>query len=187
MIDFREIMRGRIENALDKGLASHIPLTSEYLADALAGTPCDDERKCVERGLAAKIILERVRIDEDTVLGEPQSDFDKWVKEQDTAMRLAAEMLLDPVQYLTPPELRHAYELQQHEYDKQDVEYELDSSAEDYIEKFGIDENPVTQEEQENMAYRLRKMLNKDADAQWSYCLKEAVTEVLLGREDNEA
>lgn len=182
MRNFKEILRARIENALDDGFKKHIPLTSDYLAEQLLGTPLEDEKKSIERGLAAKIIQERVQIDEDTVLGEPQSDFDKWVEEQDTAMRLAVVMLLNPVQNLTPEELRHAYELQQHEYDKSDIENELEVAAEDYIERFRIDEKPVTDDEIDRMAFELRRLLDKDADACWSHCRAEAVAMVLRRR-----
>lgn len=182
MRNFKEILRCRIENALDEGFAKHIPLTSEYLAEKLLGTPFEDEKMTIERSLAAKIIQERVQIDEDMVLGEPQSDFDKWVEEQDTAMRLAVAMLLDPVKYLTPEELRHAYVMEQHEYDKLDIENELECAAEYYNEKFHIDEKPVTENEIERMAFELRKLLDKDADACWSYCRAEAVSTVLRRR-----
>lgn len=184
MRNFKEILRARIENALDNGFKKHIPLTSDYLAEQLLGTPFEDEKKNIERGLAAKIIQERVQIDEDAVLGEPQSDFDKWVEEQDTAMRLAVAMLLDPVQYLTTKELSHAYELQQHEYDKLDIENELELAAEHYIEEFHIDEKPVTDEEIDRMAFELRRLLDKNADACWSYCREEAVETVLRRREE---
>lgn len=182
MRNFKEILRCRIENALDEGFAKHIPLTSEYLAEKLLSTPLKDEKMTIERGLAAKIIQERVQIDEDMVLGEPQSDFDKWVEEQDTAMRLAVVMLLDPVKHLTPEELRHAYVIEQHECDKLDIENELECAAEYYNEKFHIDEKPVTENEIERMAFELRKLLDKDADACWSYCRAEAVSTVLRRR-----
>lgn len=184
MKNFKEILRARIENALDNGFNKHIPLTSDYLAEQLLGTPFEDEKKSIERGLAAKIILERVQIDEDAVLGEPQSDFDKWVEEQDVAMRLAVAMLLDPVQHLTPEELRHAYVQQQHEYDKSDMENELDSNSEWYAEKFGTDKDPVTKEELEQMAGVLRKLLDGDADATWSSCRERAADEILNKRKE---
>lgn len=182
MRNFKEILRCRIENALDEGFANHIPLTSEFLADKLLGTPFEDEKKSIERNLAARIIQERIKTDEDMVLGEPQSDFDKWVEEQDTAMRLAVVMLLDPVQHLTPEELRHAYELQQHEYDKSDIQNELELAADDYNEEFHIDEKPVSDEELEQMAFELRKLLDKDVDAVWTHCREEAVVAVLRRR-----
>lgn len=66
----------------------------------------------------------------------------------------------------------------------EDIENELELSEDEYIEKFGIDESPVTQDEKEEMAHRLRKMLDRDADAAWSYCRKAAVIEVLREREE---
>lgn len=185
MRDFKEILRYRIENALDEGFAKHIPLTSEYLAEKLTAdlSVVDGERKQMERHQAADIILKRVAADEDMTKGDAQSDFDRWVQEQDVAMRLAAVMLLDPVQHLTPEELRYAYTIQQHEYDKSDVENELELAAEDYIEEFGIDKKPVTEEEVDRMAFELRKLLDKDADACWSHCRAEAVSIVLRRRQ----
>ena len=182
MRDFKEVLRARIENALDNGFKKHIPLTSDYLAEQLLGAPFEDKKKNIERGLAAKIIQERVQIDEDTVLGEPQSDFDKWVEEQDMAMRLAVAMLINPVQHLTTEEIRYAYELQQHEYDKSDIKNELELAAEDCIDRFRIDDKPVTDEEIDHMAFELRKLLDKDADACWSNCRAEAVATVLCRR-----
>lgn len=182
MKNFKEILQCRIEQYLDEGFDKHIPLTSEYLAERLVGTPWEYEKNCIERSLAAKIIQERIKTDEDMVLGEPQSDFDKWVEEQDTAMRLAVSMLLDPVKHLTPEELRHAYDLQQHEYDKSDIENELELAAEDYIEEYNTNIRPVTEEEIDRMAYELRRLLDKDADACWSQCRVEAAAAVLRSR-----
>lgn len=138
---------------------------------------------------AVEIIEERIRVDRDGILegGEPESDFDKFVAEQDKALELALKMMEDPVECLTLEELTKAYKKKEHLWDVEDIENELESSEEEYIEKFGIDENPVTQEEKEDMAYRLRKLLDKDADAAWSYCRKAAVVEVLSEREDREA
>lgn len=181
MRNFKEILRCRIEQALDEGFAKHIPLTSDYLAEKLLTTldKTGGELKQMERHQAAIIILRRAAIDKEMVGDEPQSDFDRWVDEQDAAMDLAADMLLDPVKHLTPEELRHAYVLQQHEYDKSDIENELDVAAEDYIEQFDIDKKPVTPEEIEAMAIELRRILDRDADACWSAARAEAVTKVL--------
>ena len=185
MRDFKEVLRYRIEKALDEGFAKHIPLTSEFLAERLTAdlSVIDGELKQLERHQAADIILKRVAADEDMTRGEIQSDFDRWVDEQIGAMRLAAAMLLDPVQHLTPEELRHAHTIQQHEYDKSDIENELELAAEDYIEEFNIDNRPVTEEEIDCMAYELRKLLDKDADACWSHCRAEAVAIVLRRRQ----
>ena len=76
--------------------------------------------------------------------------------------------------------LRLAYEKQQHIYDIQDMKYELESD--DYIEKYDIDSDPVTDEELELMAVSLRSRLDKDADASWSVCRTEAAEEILNRR-----
>lgn len=52
----------------------------------------------------------------------------------------------------------------------------------DYIEEFGIDKKPVTEEEIDRMAYELRRLLDKDADACWSQCRAEAAAAVLRSR-----
>lgn len=136
----------------------------------------------MDRQTAADVILKRVAIDEDMTRGAEKSDFDRWVEEQDTAMRLAVSMLLDPVKHLTPEELRHAYDLQQHEYDKLDIENELELAAEDYIEEYNTNIRPVTEEEIDRMAHELRRLLDKDADACWSQCRVEAAAAVLRSR-----
>ncbi len=135
---------------------------------------------------AIAIINARIEFDRIGILdgGKPVSDFDKFVFEQDEALELALKMMQDPVESLTPEELTKAYKKKQHLWDVEDIENELELSEEEYIEKFGIDKSPVTQEEKEDMAYRLRKMLDRDADAAWSYCRKVAVTEVLTEREE---
>lgn len=83
---------------------------------------------------------------------------------------------------LTPRELRHAYEEQQHNYDISDIENELDIARDDYIEEFAIDLHPVTEEEIGEMAKELRSILDRDADANWSLARGEAVYEVLRRR-----
>ncbi len=90
----------------------------------------------------------------------------------------------DRVAELTPEELRRAYEKQQHIYDISDIEDELNSSAEDYVE-YGIADKPVTDMEKDWMADVLRQKLDADADALWSVCREEAVKEVLKEREEN--
>lgn len=84
---------------------------------------------------------------------------------------------------LTATELRIAYEKQRHIYDIMDIENELDCSAEEYIEKYGVDKNPVTASEIEEMATLLRDKLDEDADATWSVCRADAVAEILKERE----
>lgn len=181
MRNFEEILRFRIEQALDDGFAKHIPLTSDYLAEKLLATldKAGGERKLMERQMAQIVIMTRITIDRASLGDKVESDYDKWVDEQDSAMEMAVDMLLDPVKHLTPEELRHAYVLQQHEYDKSDIENELDVAAEDYIEQFDIDKKPVTPEEIEAMAIELRRILDRDADACWSVARAEAVTKVL--------
>ena len=135
---------------------------------------------------AIAIINARIEVDRIGILdgGKPMSDFDKFIFEQDEALELALKMMQNPVESLTPEELTKAYKKKQHLWDVEDIENELELLEEKYIEEFGIDESPVTQAEKEEMAYRLRKMLDRDADAAWSYCRKAAVTEVLMEREE---
>lgn len=135
---------------------------------------------------AITIINARIEVDRIGILdgGKPVSDFDKFIFEQDEALELALKMMQNPVESLTPEELTKAYKKKEHLWDVEDIENELGLSEEEYIEKFGINERPVTQEEKEDMAYRLRKMLDRDADAAWSFCRKTAVTEVLMEREE---
>lgn len=54
MINFKEILRFRIEQALDDGFSKHIPLTSDYLAERLLATldKSNGERKLMERHTA---------------------------------------------------------------------------------------------------------------------------------------
>ena len=187
MRNFKEILRCSIEQALDDGFAKHIPLTSDYLAEKLLAMldKTNGELKQMERHQAAIIILRRSTIDKEMAGDEPQSDFDRWVDKQDAAMDMAADMLLDPVSHLTPEELRYAYDIQQHEYDKSDIENELDAGYDDYAELYNIDEKPVTDDEIERMAIELRRLLNNNADACWSVSRTEAVTSILRKRNDN--
>lgn len=92
------------------------------------------------------------------------------------------EILQNPVEFLSSEELMKAYEMQQHQYDVSDIVNELDAAEEDYIEKFDINERPVTDEEVEQMAKELRKILDENADAVWSTARHEAVTAVLKTR-----
>lgn len=134
---------------------------------------------------AIRIIEQRVAIDRQDILngGEPVSDFDKFIAEQDEALEMALEAMKNPVGYLTSAELVQAYEKQQHIYDCSDIENELELAAEDYIEEFNIDNRPVTDEEIDRMAYELRRLLDKDADACWFHCRAEAVSIVLRRRQ----
>lgn len=83
---------------------------------------------------------------------------------------------------LTPKELRIAYDEQNHVYDMEDIENELDLCREDYVETYSIDIQPVTESEFEEMAHELRRILDKDADASWSYARQAAVNKVLRMR-----
>lgn len=194
MRNFKEILKHKIEQALDEGFAKHIPLTSDYLAEKLLITLDEpkSERKLMERQLAQFVIMANLIPLNKTFMGDKiVNTYDKWIDRQAATMELngaleiAADMLFDPVKHLTPEELRHAYELQQHEYDKSDIENELDAGYDDYVERYNIDKNPVTDDEIDRMAIELRRLLNNNADACWSVSRTEAVTNVLRERNDN--
>lgn len=135
---------------------------------------------------AIKIIEQRVAVDRQDILngGEPVSDFDKFITEQDEALEMALEAMKNPVGYLTGAELVQAYEKQQHIYDRSDIENELDMGIDYYIDEFGIDKEPVTEDEIERMANNLRYLLNSDADATWSSCCSQAAAYVLSCRNE---
>lgn len=135
---------------------------------------------------AIRIIEQRFAIEHQYILngGEPVSDFDKFIAEQDEALEMALEAMKNPVGYLTSTELVRAYEKQQHIYDRSDIENELDVGSDCYIDEFGVDEEPVTEDEIERMAKALRDLLDRDADATWSSCCSQAVVEVLSRRKE---
>lgn len=83
---------------------------------------------------------------------------------------------------LSRAELRKAYEEQQHIYDIGDIKNELDSNREQYVDEYGIDEKPVTENEVEEMAKFLRHLLNNEADSCWSVCVQDAVKKILSER-----
>lgn len=87
---------------------------------------------------------------------------------------------------LTPKERRQAYEEQQHIFDLDDIENELSVFMENYVEDYGIDENPVTPAEKEQMARELRRILENDPDCSESQCRSDAVTSVLKNRSAEE-
>lgn len=62
----------------------------------------------------------------------------------------------------------------------------MDCSSDEYDEKYGIGENPVTEKELDDMATALRRRLDENADAVWSICRAEAVAEVLNRRKEDE-
>lgn len=92
------------------------------------------------------------------------------------------EMLQNPVDFLSSDELYKAYEIQEHSFDIMDIENELEESEEHYVEKFGIDERPVTDEELERMAKEFRKTLDDSVEADWNTARTDAVTNVLQAR-----
>lgn len=83
------------------------------------------------------------------------------------------------VDALTAAELRKAYEKQQHIYDIQDIESELEDLPEDIVKRRRLDIKPVTDAELDEMANILRNKLDDNADLPWSVCKEEAVKEVL--------
>lgn len=83
---------------------------------------------------------------------------------------------------LSGDELIKAYTEQQHIYDMSDIANELGSNRDEYIEKYGIDERPVTGDEIELMALKLRYYLDYDADSTWPVCVRDAITAILEER-----
>lgn len=187
MRNFKEILQRRIEEALDYGFNNHIPLTSDYLAEKLLATldKLNGELKQMERQMAQIVIMNRITIDRANFGGKVESDYDKWVDEQDAAMEMAADMLLDPIKHLTPEELRKAYEIQQHNFDIADINDELDTAHNDYVEQFGIDKKPVTADELDDMACKLCKMLNNDECGVIADTVAIAIANVLRERNRN--
>ena len=105
--------------------------------------------------------------------------------EQSEALKFTLQVLNDPVNYLDQFELLKAYWKLQGQYDIADMELELGCNADYYAETFGTDETPVTQDELEQMAKILRKLLDSDADAAWSSCRSCAAETVLKRRNKN--
>lgn len=172
MRNFKEILQFRIEQALDDGFAKHIPLTSDYLAEKLLATLDKENGELMQmaRHQAAMLLLNNDMSEEQRV----------------AAINLAVDMLLNPVEHLIPEELANAYNIQQHEYDKVDIEEELEIASEGYIEEYGIDQVPVTDDEIERMANALRRTLDDDVDECWSYAKAKAVHKVLDARTNKE-
>lgn len=83
---------------------------------------------------------------------------------------------------LTATELREAYEKQQHIYDTQDIESELEDLSEDIVKKYRLNDEPVTDAELDEMAKAMRRRLDNNADSPWSVCKSEAITEILERR-----
>lgn len=86
------------------------------------------------------------------------------------------------VDSLTATELREAYEKQQHIYDTQDIESELEDLSEDIVKKYRLNDEPVTDVELDEMAKELRRRQDNNADSPWSVCKLEAITEILKRR-----
>lgn len=170
MRNFKEILRYKIELILNKCQSKNIPLTSDYLAEKLLATlnKTNGKRKQLERDIVA-VIMQDIADNSEIKQIKEVADF-------------VEEMLLDPISQLTPEEMRRAYNIQQHIYDKSDIENELDIATDDYIEKFNIDKDPVTEKEIEDMSIELRKILDNNADACWSAARAEAVTKILENR-----
>ena len=59
----------------------------------------------MDRTKAADIIRERIAIDKATMNGEPVSDFDKFVAEQDEALLVALSMLEHPLYHFIEDEV----------------------------------------------------------------------------------
>lgn len=175
-MDNREILRYRIEEALDYGFSNHIPLTSDYLAGELLAKldNTDGVLKQMERRHAAMVIQNRARLYKNMSIDRNDK--------HDVAMELAIDMLLDPIKHLTPAELRKVYEIQQHNFDKADISNELDAAYDDYAEQYSIDKKPVTAEELDDMACRLRKMLDSDACGVISDTIAIAIADILQER-----
>ncbi len=87
---------------------------------------------------------------------------------------------------LTHAELRKAFEEQQHLYDIDDIDNELEAAYDDYAEKYNLEKRPISQQEKVRMANQLRKLLDYDADASWSACRSQAVADILSEREETQ-
>lgn len=99
-----------------------------------------------------------------------------------TILSTIIDVLINPIEYLSPEELRDSYQIQQYNYDVLDIHNELDTNAEYYIEKFAIDKYPVSEKEVNDMASELRSILDMNADACWTTAKTEAVQIILEQR-----
>lgn len=170
MKNLKELLVFRIEQALDEGLAKHITITSDYLADKLIASFAEDENvKQLERHQVAIELMNKA---------DEHSDDSAYT----SAVEMASDMLLDPVKHLTPDELRQAYYKQEHLFDIDNILNELDIANEDYSEKFKIDRFPVTDEELERMAKKFRKKLDFDCNADFEYAVQSSISDVLCQR-----
>lgn len=76
------------------------------------------------------------------------------------------------------------YEHLQRKFDMDDIEFELTEYPETYVEKFGIDKNPVTETELAEMASLYRHYINND-DV-WTWATNYAIYTVLERRQNTE-
>ena len=90
--------------------------------------------------------------------------------------------LNDWVKNLTPRQLRAAWESQQKIYEEEDIECELENNADWYAEKYGTDEQPITDEEFADMVMIFDELWNSE-DYRYSEAREAAVLRVLQRRE----
>lgn len=132
---------------------------------------------------AIKIIKQRIETDNQLVQNQKiMSDFDKFITEQDEALSVAIEFMENPVKNLTYLELYEAFRAQQYIYDRQDIEEGIAFRYDEFIERFSIDKNPVTEEELNSMTALLREMLDFDGDSDWNSCCSQAIVKILKER-----
>lgn len=87
---------------------------------------------------------------------------------------------------LTHKEQKEAFEAQQLLYDLEAVQNEVQLFTEDYEERFGINKNPITEDEWLKMAHEFRRILDNDPDNVEGGCRCDAVTKVLSERKEKE-
>lgn len=73
------------------------------------------------------------------------------------------------------------YQRLQREFDTEDIMFELTEYPETYVEKFGIDKNPVTETELAEMVKLYRQYINND-DV-WTWATNYAIHTVLEKRQ----
>lgn len=84
---------------------------------------------------------------------------------------------------LSRAEMRKAYAEQQHLYDVEDIKNGIELEYEWYLDKFSIDEKPITEAEIEEMADKLRSFIDADVDSPWSACVRDAIKSILEKRD----
>lgn len=75
------------------------------------------------------------------------------------------------------------YKMQQHEYDKKDIQNDLDKHYMYYEQNFSIALNPVTETEIDAMARELRRILDINRDVCWSHAKEAAIKKVLSAKQ----